>query len=78
MVRQTLTGRKGQADPVANEAMEHEQVLALMLAVLTVEQDELLTARSLGQYSSRTIARVQGALDLRQAQLQQIGTASNA
>jgi CPA1 family monovalent cation:H+ antiporter len=77
MVRETLTGRKGQADRVAEEAMERGQVLALMLAVLSVEQDELLTARSLGQYSSRTIARVQSALDLRQAQLQQIGAVSH-
>jgi hypothetical protein len=58
--------------------MERQQVLGLMLAVLSAEQEELLTARSLGQYSTRTLTRVQGALDLRQAQLQQIGTAASA
>jgi CPA1 family monovalent cation:H+ antiporter len=78
MVRGSLTGRNGQAGGDAKQTLERGQVLALMLAVLAAEQDELLTARSLGQYSSRTLTRVQGALDLRQAQLQQIETVWHA
>jgi CPA1 family monovalent cation:H+ antiporter len=78
MVRETLTGRRGFGSSDDEQAMERQQVLGLMLAVLSAEQEELLTARSLGQYSTRTLTRVQGALDLRQAQLQQIGTAASA
>jgi monovalent cation/hydrogen antiporter len=78
MVRESMAGRGGSgdsdSDSDAKEAVEREQVLGLMLAVLAAEQRELLSARSLGQYSTRTLARVQGALDMRQAQLQQIGT----
>jgi monovalent cation/hydrogen antiporter len=72
LVREKLTARPGEAS--ADDVVQREQFLSLTLQVLAVEQDELLAARSLGQYSSRTLTRAQRALDVRLAQLQQIGT----
>jgi hypothetical protein len=43
-----------------------------MLQILAAERAELLVARSVGRYSSRTLGRAQQALDLMEATLQQV------
>jgi hypothetical protein len=49
-----------------------QQYRYLMLQILSAERAELLVARSVGRYSSRTLGRAQQALDLMEATLQQV------
>jgi CPA1 family monovalent cation:H+ antiporter len=49
-----------------------QQYRYLMLQVLAAERAELLVARSVGRYSSRTLSQAQRALDLMEATLQQV------
>ena len=55
----------GDADP-------RDQYRQLMLQLLAAERAQLLTARSAGTYTSRTLTRAQRAMDLMEATLQQI------
>ena len=70
-VRAALAGR-GEPDTESDAASPREQYRHLMLEVLAAERAELLAARSVGSYTSRTLTRAQRALDLLEATLQQI------
>jgi monovalent cation/hydrogen antiporter len=70
-VRDDLQVQLTFADPLApGTASSREQYRELMSQVLGAERAELLAARSVGSYTSRTLTRAQHALDLQEAAFQ--------
>jgi NhaP-type Na+/H+ or K+/H+ antiporter len=63
----------GTATTEVSDAMDlRQQYRYLVLQILAAERAELLAARSIGRYTSRTVTRAQQALDLLEATLQQV------
>jgi monovalent cation/hydrogen antiporter len=70
-VRDDLLVQAAFADPlVPGTASSREQYRELVSRVLAAERAELLAARSVGSYTSRTLTRAQHALDLQEAAFQ--------
>ncbi|WP_067686596.1 cation:proton antiporter [Nocardia jejuensis] len=65
----TVTPEDGEFDSLLDT---REQYRLLRLDVLAAQQSELLDARSMGLYGSRTLTRFQRALDIEGARLQQL------
>jgi monovalent cation/hydrogen antiporter len=71
--REESLRQDGAAGPDTAASLDlRQQYRYLMLQVLAAERAELLVARSVGRYSSRTLGRAQQALDLMEATLQQV------
>jgi monovalent cation/hydrogen antiporter len=71
--KDSAAGKDGTAGPDTAAGLDlRQQYRYLMLQVLAAERAELLVARSVGRYSSRTLSRAQQALDLMEATLQQV------
>jgi monovalent cation/hydrogen antiporter len=70
-VRDDLLVQAAFADPfVPGTASSREQYRELVSRVVASERAELLAARSVGSYTSRTLTRAQHALDLQEAAFQ--------